>query len=428
MQDRRNFLRQLTKASTTLVALPFFQSSNGQSLLRTIEDKSFLNPIEAAQDEDFWNQIHQAYTVSPNLINLNNGGVSPQPHIVQEAVEYYNRQCNKMPSYFMWRVLDQGREPLRLKLAELTGCSADELAINRNATEALETIIFGLRLKAGDEVVLTKQDYPNMINAWKQREKRDGIVLKWLDFEFPIEDKQEIVDRFKNAFSEKTKIVHITHIINWMGQILPVREIADEAKKLGIEVLVDAAHSFAHLDYKFPDLNCDYLGTSLHKWLCAPFGSGLLYVRKEKIANLFPLMAAPEPESDDIRKFENLGTRSFAIEQAIGEAINFHQMIGIERKQARLHYLKTYWTQKALELPGVTIGTSLNPDFSCGIALLKMKGHDPSDIESFLYSKFKIHTVSINWENIHGVRITPNVYTRLLDLDRLCSAIKALTT
>lgn len=428
MQDRRNFLRQITKASTTLFALPFFHTSNGQSLLQSIEEKKILTPAEAAQDEDFWNLIHQAYSVSPNIINLNNGGVSPQPLIVQEAVEHYNRQSNKLPSYYMWRVLDQGREPLRMKLAELAGCSPEELAINRNASEGLETIIFGLRLNRGDEVVLTKQDYPNMINAWKQRAHREGIILKWLDFDFPIENKQEIVDRFKNAFSPKTKVVQITHIINWMGQILPVREIADEAKKMGIEVLVDAAHSFAQLDYKIPDLNCDYLGTSLHKWLCAPFGSGLLYVKKEKIANLYPHMAAPDPESDDIRKFENLGTRSFAIEQAIGEAINFHQLIGIERKQARLHYLKTYWTQKVLELPGISIGTSLNPDFSCGIALLQVEGKEPTEVESFLYSKYKIHTVSINWENIKGVRVTPNVYTRLLDLDRLCSALKELTT
>ena len=275
--------------------------------------------------------------------------------------------------------------------------------------------------------MLTRQDYPNMINAWKQRAHRDGVVLKWLDFDFPIEDKSVIIERFKNAFTAKTKLVHITHIINWNGQILPAREIADEAKKQGIEVLVDAAHSFAHLDYKIPDLNCDYYGTSLHKWLCAPFGSGLLYVKKEKIASLYPLFAAPEPESDDIRKFENLGTRSFAIEQAIGEAVNFHEMIGAKRKQERLHFLKKYWTERASELPGVSFGTSLHPDWSCGIALLKVEGKTPHEVSEFLFRSYKIHTVGINWENIHGVRITPNVYTRLRDLDRLHKALVELT-
>lgn len=408
--------------------LPFFQTANGQALLKLVENKESNPTLSDSTDEDFWNLISQAYTSSPSIIDLNNGGVSPQPKVVQEAVEHFNRLCNQAPSYYMWRTLDAGREPLRMKLSEVAGCSSEELAINRNSSEALETVIFGLRLQKGDEVVLSKQDYPNMINAWKQRAHRDGIVLKWLDFEFPIENKKEIVNKFKNAFTEKTKLVHITHVVNWNGQIQPVREIADEAKKRGIEVLVDAAHSFAHFEYNIPDLNCDYLGTSLHKWLCAPFGSGLLYVRKEKISKLYPLFAAPNPESKDIRKFENLGTRSIAIEQAIGEAVNFHQLIGAKRKEQRLQFLKKYWTEKALTLPGVSIGTSLHPDFSCGIALLQIDGKTPNEISKFLFKNYKIHTVAINWENIHGVRITPNVYTRLQDLDRLQVALQKLTS
>lgn len=428
MQNRRRFLNHFTKASSAALILPFFQSARGQSLLQSFELKKGELPKETAQDEDFWNLINQAYTVSPNIINLNNGGVSPQPLVVQQSVEHYNRFSNQIPSYYMWKTVDEGREPLRMKLAEVAGCSPDLLAINRNSSEALETIIFGLRLKAGDEVVLSKQDYPNMINAWKQRAHRDGVVLKWIDLELPSEDKSYLVDKYKSAFTDKTKLVHVTHVINWNGQILPVREIADEAKKQGIEVLVDAAHSFAHFEYKIPDLNCDYYGTSLHKWLCAPFGSGMLYVRKEKIGKLYPLFGAPDPESEDIRKFEHLGTRSFAIEQAIGEAVNFHQMIGGKRKQERLHFLKNYWAERALELPGVSIGTPLKPEFSCGISLLQVAGKEPNEVCGFLFRKYKIHCVSLNWENIHGVRITPNVYTRLKDLDRLNVALKDLTS
>lgn len=416
-------MRQLAAAAGVGALSPFFNTVQGKDLLRHFEENAHRSAEDCATDEDFWHYIQQAYTTSASIINLNNGGVSPQPLVVQEAVERYNRMSNEAPSYYMWRILDQGREPLRSKLAELAGCQAEELAINRNTSEALETVIFGLRLKAGDEVVLAKQDYPNMINAWKQREHRDGIVLKWLDFQFPIEDKQQIVNEYIRAFSAKTKVAHITHIINWMGQIMPAREIADAAQARGIEVVVDAAHSFAHLDYKISDLNCDYFGTSLHKWLCAPFGSGLLYVRKEKIKNLYPLLAAPDPESDDIRKFENLGTRSFAIEQAIGQAANFHLMIGADRKQKRLQYLKEYWTKKALALPKVSIGTSLHPDFACAIALLQIQAKQPGEIADFLFQNYKIHTVAIEWEKVHGVRITPNVYTTLPDLDRLVAAI-----
>lgn len=423
MKQRRNFIRKMAGA---VALMPFFETLQGQGLLNAIERYSNTLPEDCASDEDFWYYVQQAYTVSANVINLNNGGVSPQPRVVQEAVERYNRLSNEAPSYYMWRVLDQGREPLRRKMADLAGCSIEEIAINRNSSEALETIIFGLRLKAGDEIVLTKQDYPNMINAWKQREHRDGIQLKWLNFEFPIEDKQQIIETFVNAFTEKTKVVHLTHIINWMGQIFPVREIAEEAHKKGIEVLVDAAHSFAHLDYKIPDLNCDYFGTSLHKWLCAPFGSGLLYVKKDKINNLYPLFAAGDPESDDIRKFENLGTRSFAIEQAIGQAVDFHEMIGSERKQKRLQFLKEYWTSRAKELEKVSIGTSVNPEYSCAIALLQVDGKTPGEVAEFLFKNYKVHTVAINWENIHGVRVTPNVYTSLKNLDTLVAGITDL--
>jgi len=424
--QRRQFLRKLGALTGVSLSAPWFTTLQGKSFLsewKRIQDM----PLDASiTDETFWYQVKNAYTVSPTVINFNNGGVCPQPLVVQQAVERYNRLSNEAPSYYMWRVLDKGREPLRRRLADLAGCSPEEIAMDRNSSEALETIIFGLPLKAGDEVVLTKQDYPNMINAWKQRAHRDGIVLKWLNLELPTEDEEAIVQQFTDAFSERTKIVHITHLINWCGQVLPAAAIARAAHQRGIEVVVDAAHSFAHLDYKIPDLECDYFGTSLHKWLCAPFGSGMLYVKKDKIKKLYPLFAAPDPESDDIRKFEHLGTRSFAIEQAIGQALDFHHMIGSERKAKRLHYLKNYWAEQVMELPGVDFQTSMHPDFGGAISLLRIEGKEPGEVARELFNKHKIHTVAINWENIHGVRVTPNVYTVTKDLDVLVRAVKEM--
>lgn len=424
MNPRRQFLRKMTEFGAAFAVSPFLQSTQGNKLLEAFERTQAQKLEEATTDEAFWHQIQQAYTVNANVVNLNNGGVCPQPKVVQEAVEHYNRLSNEAPSYYMWRVLDMGREPLRKKLAELLGASPDEVAINRNSSEGLETIIFGLRLQAGDEVVLTKQDYPNMINAYKQREHRDGIKLNWISLDLPLEDDDQIVNAYVNAFTDKTKVVHITHMINWCGQIIPVKKIADAAHERGIEVVVDSAHTFAHLDYTIDDLGADYWATSLHKWLCAPFGSGLLYVKKEKISRLYPLFGAPDPESDDIRKFEHLGTRSFAIEQAIGHAVNFFHMIGAERKEARLHYLKNYWAEKVRELPGVSIGTSLHRKYGCAIGLLQVEGHDPTDVANYLFRNYRLHTVGIKWENINGVRITPNVYTMPKDLDVLVEAIK----
>ena len=425
-KQRRQFLRKLGALTGLSLSAPWFTTLQGKSFLSEWKRIQQMSLDESITDETFWYQVKNAYTVSPTVINLNNGGVCPQPMVVQQAVERYNRLSNEAPSYYMWRVLDKGREPLRRRLAELAGCRAEEIAMDRNSSEALETIIFGLPLKAGDEVVLTKQDYPNMINAWKQRAHRDGIVLKWLNLELPTEDEEAIVQQFTDAFSERTKIVHVTHLINWCGQVLPAAAIARAAHARGIEVVVDAAHSFAHLDYKIPELECDYFGTSLHKWLCAPFGSGMLYVKKDKIKKLYPLFAAPDPESDDIRKFEHLGTRSFAIEQAIGQALDFHHMIGSKRKAKRLHYLKNYWAEQVMKLPGVDFQTSMHPDFGGAISLLRIEGKKPGEVARELFNKHKIHTVAINWENIHGVRVTPNVYTVTKDLDVLVQAVKEM--
>jgi selenocysteine lyase/cysteine desulfurase len=309
-------------------------------------------------------------------------------------------------------------------MAKLAGCDAEEIAINRNSSEGLETIIFGLQLRTGDEVVSARQDYPHVVSAWKQRELRDGIKINWVNLELPSEDENYLVSQYVNAFTPKTKAVNITHIINWNGQILPVKKIADEAHKRGIEVLVDGAHSFAHFEFEIPDLHCDYFASSLHKWLYAPIGSGMLYVKKDKIKNIYPLFANGEPFSQSIRKFEDLGTRPFFIEQAIGKALEFHDMIGSERKQKRLHYLKNYWMEKVKDVPKVKLHTSLDPTWGCAIGMVSIDGKKPGELDSYLFNNYKIHTVGIEWENIHGVRVTPNVYTTTKNLDVLVEGIK----
>lgn len=426
-QNRRNFLQKagFLTASTLLYSTTASWSKN---LDKAIGKAMNLSAEKLASDESFWYYVQQAFTSSTGVIDLNNGGVSPAPKVVQDAMKRYYDLSNEAPSYFMWRILDQGREPLRANLAKLAGCGTEEVAINRNASEGLETIIFGLTLKPGDQIVAAKQDYPNVVNAYKQREKRDGIKMVWLNLDLPIEDEDFLVNKFVSAFTAKTKLVHITHMINWTGQILPVKRIAAEAHKRGIEVLVDGAHSFAHLTFNINDLDVDYFATSLHKWLYAPIGSGMLYVKKEKIKNIYPLFAtADDPLKEDIRKFETLGTRPFFIEQAIGKAIEFHDMIGSERKQQRLHFLKNYWMEKVKSLPGIQIKTSFDPKWGCAIGCIGISGKAPTELGSFLFEKYKIHTSSFTWENISGVRITPNVYTTLKNLDLLVNAVTAFT-
>jgi selenocysteine lyase/cysteine desulfurase len=424
ISNRRSFIGKAGMFSATTLLAAITQPAWSRNLHRALDAAAGTAPDQLASDEDFWYFVQQSYTVSPSLINLNNGGVAPSPKTVQEAMKRFHDLSNEAPSYYMWRVLDQGREPLRRNLAKLAGCSAEEIAIQRNASEALETVIFGMNLKAGDEVVLSKQDYPNMINAWKQREQRDGIKLVWINLELPSEDNEYLAGQYTKAFTPKTKVVQVTHIINWNGQILPVRKIADAAHQRGIEVLVDGAHSFAQFEFTIPELGADYFGTSLHKWLSACIGSGMLYVKKEKIKNIYPLFAAPDAKSEDIKKFENLGTRPFFIEQAIGKAIEFYDMIGGKRKEERLLYLKNYWMSKVKDIPKVKLGTSMKKGFGCAIGSIGIEGKKPSELDSFLMDKYKIHAVGIEWENIKGVRITPNVYSTTKNLDVLVEAIE----
>lgn len=426
MEQRRSFLKKVGALTGAVAGLSIFNELNAASLSEANKKMVGLSPLEVASNEDYWQVIQQGYTVNSNIINLNNGGVSPSPRVVQEAVERYNSLANQAPSYYMWRILDQGREPLRNKLALLAGCSAEEIAINRNATEALNTVIYGLNFSKGDEVVGTLQDYPNMIHAWRQRALRDGIVYKQISFDFPIENDDAIVSAFEKAITPKTKLLHVTHIVNWVGQILPVQKICAMAHQKGVEVLVDGAHSFGLLDFSIPSLGCDYFGTSLHKFLSAPIGSGMLWIKRDKIEKIWPLICADKPNSADIRKFENLGTRSFPIEQGIGEAIAFHTAIGSKRKEDRIRYLKNYWANKVKDVPGVRIHTSLKDAYSCAIAGVTIDGLTPTELDQQLFAKYKIHTVGIVWENIRCVRVTPHVYTRLADLDILVNAITTI--
>ncbi|TNE61948.1 MAG: aminotransferase class V-fold PLP-dependent enzyme [Bacteroidetes bacterium] len=422
MTNRRSFIRQTAALLGSMALHQHAQAAFFKEMPPFTPTNGLVTDPDS--EDDFWRQVRMAYACSPTLINLNNGGVCPSPRATMDALDYYNRMCNEAPSYYMWRILDQDREPLRHNLAALAGADPEEIAINRNATEALNTVIFGLNLEPGDEVVVCKFDYPNMLNAWKQREKRDGIKLVYTDLDLPSEDAEALTQAYVSKFTSKTRVVHLTHVINWTGQILPVRRIADAAHARGIEVVVDGAHSFAALNYKIPDLGADYFGTSLHKWLCAPFGNGLLWIRKEKIPNIWALLSNDKPDGDNIRKFESLGTRNFPVEMAIGYSLDLHNLIGPARKQKRLHYLKNYWMEQVKDLPGIRFYTSMHPDWGCAIGNFGIEGKNGGDISNNLFKDWKIHTTSIKWENVDGVRVTPNVYTTEAELDKLVRGIK----
>ena len=423
-KSRRKFIRDVGALTLAGLSLPAFASPEFRSLRNNLSSFKHATVEQSVTDEDFWFYIQQSYTANPNFVNLNNGGVCPQPKVVQEAFEHYNRLANEAPAYYLFTDFERKRVTVRKKLSKLLGCSHEEINICRNTSEALETVIFGLDLKRGDEVVTTNQDYPNIMLALEQRERRDGIKVNKISIPVPAEDNQEIVQRFEKAITSKTKLIVVSHIVFMTGQIMPVREICDMAHKHGVEVIVDGAHSFGHLNYKIEELHCDYFGTSLHKWLGAPFGCGLLYIKEEKIGKVWSLLGSFEEEEKRMIKFDHLGTRSFPAELAISNAIDFHNGMGIERKEARLRYLKNYWAQALSAVPRVKFNTSLKDEYSCGIANFYIEGMEVQQLNSRLFNDFKFYTTTIFHEEFQGVRISPNVYTTIPDLDRLIEAVR----
>ncbi len=410
--DRRRFL---TRSAGLVAALRADSSLRAQ---QAVEATAGRPADTVARDEDFWFNVRHAFTVDRNMINLNNGGVSPAPKIVMDTEIRYLEIENLSPSYYMWNVLDPGVETVRRRLARTFGCDPEEIAITRNASEALEAVQLGMELKRGDEVLTTNQDYPRMITTWQQRERRDGIVLKQITFPVPPPSLDYLAKRIEAQITPKTRVIHICHITNRTGQIFPVRKICQMGRERGIEVIVDGAHAFAQFPFKRDDLDCDYYGTSLHKWVLAPIGTGMLYIRKPKIASIWPMMAAPESMRDNIRKFEEIGTHPASQRDAITEALNFHESIGAERKAERFRYLRKRWSNRLRDLPGVKILNSEDPEQSCAIGFISVEGLDAPKLAKYLWDKQRIWTVAIVTPGEYqGLRITPNVYTTLEEID-----------
>ena len=423
--NRRNFIGAIGLPAAGAFSMP---SIRGGGLERALEAAAAMkasgaDPEDVARDEQYWFEIQQAFTADRTLVNLNNGGVSPAPAVVQEAMKRYLDYSNTAPVYSMWRILEPQRETVRKRLARSFGCDTEEIAVTRNASESLQICQLGFDLKAGDEVLTTTQDYGRMITTWKQRERREGIRLRQFAIPVPAEDPDQIVRLFEENITPRTKLILMCHIVNITGQILPVKGVVQMAREKGIPVIVDGAHAYAHFDFTHADLDCDYYGSSLHKWLFAPHGTGMLYVRKDKIRDLWPLMAASNKQDSDIRKFEEIGTHPAANFLAIGDALTFHQGIGPKIKTARLRYLTRYWADKLLELDRVRLHTSLKPGLSCGIANVEIQGIDPSALTNHLWKDQRIIVVAINHADLQGLRVTPSVYSTLEELDRFVDAM-----
>ena len=421
MTNRREFL-QMAGAG---LAVPLFLPETFDEVERRIEPFAATDDVSAARTEDLWDEIRRAFHQSPDFINLENGYFSPQPAETLRAFERQVQKINETPSFSMRREKADDFLRARGELARLAGCPVEELTITRNTTESMSIVIHGLDLEPGDEAVMTNQDYGSMLEEFRQESRRRRIRAVEIALPLHPRDDDEVVRAYERAITPRTRLLLLTHMINVTGQILPARKICQMAHARGVEVVIDAAHSFAQIVYAIPELGGDYFGASLHKWLCTPIGAGILQMRPEKITKVWPLFGETSVPEADIRKFERYGTTPLWTIRAISDAIRFHTMVGPARKEARLRYLQEYWTSRAREIRGVTLNTPTG-ERACAIANFAVTGRSPAEIADILFDRYRIFTVAIDMEAVKGVRVTPHIYTRLADLDALVAAIRDL--
>jgi selenocysteine lyase/cysteine desulfurase len=413
--NKRDFVRTLGGASLGMMF--------GPEVLARLASAS---PAALAEDEPFWASVRAKFKLTPDYINLENGYYCFQPEEVLEAFIGNVRMINVEASHYMRTRQFDDKLRARTKLAALAGCSPDELIITRNTTESLDTVIAGFDWKPGDEAVMANQDYGAMLDMFRLQAKRRGMVNRFVDIPMDPKSDDEVVKVYADALTSRTRLLMIPHLVNITGHVLPVRAICDMAHARGVPVMVDGAHAFAHLDYRIPDLNCDYYGASLHKWLATPLGAGILYVRKDRIASLWPVFADLGVAEDDIRKLNHTGTHPVHTDLTIQNSIASHEMIGSARKEARLRWLQQYWTTKVRGLPKIVLNTPSDPKRTGGIANVGVQGITPGDLANVLLEKYKVFTVAIDGAGVHGVRVTPQVYTSTGELDTFVAALRQL--
>lgn len=418
--DKRSFLKGLVAAG---LGAPL----SGNAMLEWISKSRHIPSAALATDEDFWTGIRNGYKLKPDYVNLENGYYNFLPETLLENFIQQVRKVNYEGSYYMRTVQFDNKKNISAKLASLAGCPADELVITRNTTESLDMIIGGFPWKAGDEAVMAEQDYGSMLEMFKQVAKRHGTVNTVISIPNHPASDEELVELYAKAITAKTRLLMLPHIVNITGQILPVKKICDMAHSKGVKVMVDGAHAFAHIQFTIPDLHCDYYGASLHKWLSTPLGAGILWVKKENVDTIWPLLAEAEKKPNDISRLNHIGTHPVHTDLAIEEAINYYLAMGPEKKEARLRYLQQYWTGKVRHLSNVAVNTPVDPLRSCAIANVGIKGMKPALLAETLLKKYKIYTVAIDGANVRGCRITPNLYTLPKELDTLVTALKELS-
>ena len=419
--NKRQFIKDIVLTS---IATPLGIAG----MAKSFEQKAHLPATVLAKDEDFWTGIRNQYLLKPDYINLENGYYNflPQP-ILNKFIEHI-KEVNYQGSYYMRTVQFDNKKNIAARLAGIAGCLPEELVITRNTTESLDLVIGGFDWKAGDEAIMAVQDYGAMLDMFDQIKNRYGVVNIKLSVPNHPKNDEEIVNLYASAITTKTKVLFVSHMINITGQVLPIRKISDMAHAKGVQVIVDGAHAFAHIKFRMDELDCDYYAAALHKWLSTPLGAGLLYVKKDNVKKLWPLLADGEKDMNKINRLNHIGTHPVHTDLTINDCMDYYEIIGAERKEARMYFLQNYWTSKVRNLPKIIINTPADASRSCGIANVGIEGILPADLAKRLMTEHKVFTVAIDYANVRGCRITPNIYTTTKELDSFVLALKTLAS
>ncbi|MBU6325093.1 MAG: aminotransferase class V-fold PLP-dependent enzyme [Bacteroidetes bacterium] len=425
--QRRTFIRNSGMGLAAWAALPQELPGFDQVIPDLNAYAAGHEGLSLVEDEGYWDIVRTAFRREGNYINLENGYFSPQAEPVLLSTQRNAAYINATSSHFMRREQEQAIETARTALAGFLGVDVAELALTRNTTESLNTVIAGFPWLRGDEVVIGNQDYGSMNEAFEQNARRYGFSIKTAEVPLLPQSDEEIVKAYTRHIGIKTRMLHLTHLINLSGQVIPVVKIARAARAInpGICVVVDAAHSIAQLNFRLPDLEADIVGASLHKWLCNPLGAGMLWMKRDWIPRIWPLMGDTGAAPDNIRRFEHQGTRPLQNLMSIPHAIAFHRSIGTELKEARLKFLMKRWASAAAEMPALHLQTPWSSEGrNSAIATVNHDSLSPGQLAQLLFDKHKIFTVAIEHPIVKGVRITPHLYTSLNEVDALIRALR----
>ncbi|NNK26701.1 MAG: aminotransferase class V-fold PLP-dependent enzyme [Flavobacteriaceae bacterium] len=417
--DKRKFIKTISLGT---LAVPLYTSAFSDA----ITEIANIPPKELASTDDFWEKVRQDYKLKPDYINLESGYYNIIPTPTLNKMIEHAQMVNYEGSYYMRTVQWDNKKRMADKLAKLVGCQDKNVIITRNTTESLDVVIKGMDWQAGDEAVFAEQDYGAMKMMFKQVSERYRVINKIISVPNHPKSDEEIVELYANAITPKTKLLMVCHMINITGQILPIKKICQMAHEKGVQVMVDGAHCVGHFEFSIEELECDYYGSSLHKWLAVPLGTGLLYVKDEHIDTLWPIFAEHEREPGDISRLNHTGTIPVYHDLSIENAIDYYNILGGTRKEERLRYLQEYWTSKIRNNPNIVINTPADSHRACGIANVGIKGMKPAELAKRLMQEYKIFTVAIDYANVQGCRITPNVFTLTSELDVFVNALEEM--